>query len=55
MKLMKVVTYLQWVRILQFSVKVVGKAVAGLDLVGDIVRCFVVRVSDMDDGYELLH
>ncbi len=47
---MEVGTYWQWVRILQFSVEVVGKAISRLDLVGGVLVNVVVRVSKMDEG-----
>ncbi len=48
---MKVGTHGQWVRILQFSAEVVGKAVAGADLVGGVVDWDVEgRVNEMDEG-----
>ncbi len=45
MKLMEVGTYWQWVRILQFSAEVVGKAIASSDSVGGVLVYVVVRVS----------
>ncbi len=51
MKLMEVGSYWQWVRILQFSAEVVGKAIAGSYLVGGVLDWdVVVRVSKMDEG-----
>ncbi len=50
MKLMTIVTYWQWMRILQFPAEVVGEAVACSESVGYIVKNPVVRASEMDDG-----
>ncbi len=50
MKLMKIVTYWQRVRIVKDSAEVVGEAVACSELVRDIVRCSVVRAGDVDNG-----
>ncbi len=50
LKLMKIVMYWQQVRILKFLAEIVGKAIACLESVGDIVQCSVVRASKMDDG-----
>ncbi len=44
---MEVGTHWQWVRILQVSAEVVGKAIAGSDLVGDVFEWDVV---EMDEG-----
>ncbi len=52
---MTIVTYWQWMRILQYAAEVVGKAIACSDSVGDIVICLAVRGCQKDDGKELLH
>ncbi len=50
MKLMKVGTHGQWVRIIQFSETVVGQAIAGLDSVGDVLDWdVVVKVVEMNE------
>ncbi len=47
---MEVSTHWQQVRVLQFSVEVVGKAIAGSDLVGDVLEWDVfVKVVEMDE------
>ncbi len=50
MKLMKIVTYWQQVRILKFLAEVVGEAIACSEMVGYIVQCVVVRANKMDGG-----
>ncbi len=50
MKLMEVSTHWQQVRVLQFSVEVVGKAIASSDLVGGVLVYVVDRVGKMDEG-----
>ncbi len=47
---MEVGTYWQRVRILQFSAEVVGKAIAGSDLVGGVLVYVIVRGGKMDEG-----
>ncbi len=42
--------YWQLVRVLQFPAEVVGKAIAGSDLVGGVLVYVIVRVGEMDEG-----
>ncbi len=43
---MEVGTHWQWVRILQVSAEVVGKAITSSDLVGDVLEWDVIEMEE---------